>query len=290
VESLHQKWVPWLASLLLHGSLLAVWNLVPLQEEAHVLEESLPWVVSLYSLPLKAQATLPAEPVLLVENEAAPSDPLEKQEKTDRTPETIISPKVSPPEPFPPKSEPRVPQKTPQPLKVLTPKLVAKKSNTLLHKIDKTHKVSPVTGRGKTGTKKFSLASQVTNSPILGDQVTSGNQTTPVPTSGEENQRSQRIEDRSEEESTPISYRNNPRPAYPLIAKRLGQEGVARFLVTVRMDGTPTVIRLKNSSGYPVLDAAAREAIAQWRFEPARRGGRAYESTTEVPVRFRMLD
>ncbi|CAK0768274.1 periplasmic protein TonB [Gammaproteobacteria bacterium] len=292
-EILHQKWVPWFASLSLHGALWVAWSVVPVQENVPTPPESLPWVVGLYSLslPSEAQTTLPAESVAPVRGEVASPVPPETPEKMDAVPEVVIPPpKVLPPEPLPLKPELRVPQETLRSPKTSTLKPVAKKPNPSLRKTEKARKTSSA-GKGKTISKKFVSASQGANSSSSGNQALSENQIASIPNSGEENQRSQLTEEQQEEEeSTPISYRNNPRPAYPLIAKRLGQEGVSRFLVTVGTDGTPTVIHLKSSSGYPALDSAARETIAHWRFEPARRGSRAYESTAEVPIRFKIME
>jgi protein TonB len=54
--------------------------------------------------------------------------------------------------------------------------------------------------------------------------------------------------------------------------------------------GRVQTIRLSRSSGVASLDRAALETVRRWRFEPARRGGRAVAFTVSVPVRFVIRD
>ena len=82
----------------------------------------------------------------------------------------------------------------------------------------------------------------------------------------------------------------NPPPAYPLIARRRGQQGRVLLRLEVAADGTASQAAVVRSSGVDALDRAARAAVARWRFQPARRGGRAVAATVEVPVVFRLDD
>lgn len=84
------------------------------------------------------------------------------------------------------------------------------------------------------------------------------------------------------------SYLDNPKPGYPLMARRRGQEGTVRLDVRVSAEGIPTSVRLKESAGHESLDEAAITAVWHWRFVPARRGGEAVEASVVVPVRFRL--
>jgi protein TonB len=61
---------------------------------------------------------------------------------------------------------------------------------------------------------------------------------------------------------------------------------VVLVLVRVAEDGIPLDVALKESSGHPMLDEAAIEAVRHWRFTPARQSGRAVTAAVEVPVRF----
>lgn len=81
-------------------------------------------------------------------------------------------------------------------------------------------------------------------------------------------------------------YRSNPPPEYPVEARRLHQEGVALLGVEVSAEGRPASVHIKRSSGVPILDQAALDAVRQWAFEPARIGILPVASFVDVPVRF----
>ena len=85
------------------------------------------------------------------------------------------------------------------------------------------------------------------------------------------------------------AYGTNPRPPYPLVARRLGIEGVVLLEVVVAADGRAADVRVARSSGFAPLDESALRTVReQWRFVPARRGGAAVETTVTVPIRFRL--
>jgi len=72
-----------------------------------------------------------------------------------------------------------------------------------------------------------------------------------------------------------------PSPEYPAFAKSVRQQGSVRLLVTVEADGTPSSVVVQTSSGYALLDSAARDQISRrWRW--AAGAVRRYI----VPVRF----
>jgi len=89
--------------------------------------------------------------------------------------------------------------------------------------------------------------------------------------------------------ATPV-YRINPEPAYPASARRRRQEGLVILSVTVSAQGRALGVIVKNSSGFPVLDEAATQAVRGWEFEPARLGPQTFESDIEVPVRFKIAN
>lgn len=84
------------------------------------------------------------------------------------------------------------------------------------------------------------------------------------------------------------SYLNNPRPVYPLAARRRGDQGTVLVRVVVTADGLAASVGLDKSSGHPSLDEAALTAVKSWRFVPARQGGQPIESPYVVPVVFRL--
>jgi protein TonB len=82
----------------------------------------------------------------------------------------------------------------------------------------------------------------------------------------------------------------NPRPRYPLSARRRGLEGRVVLRVFVEPDGRVRSIDILESSRHAVLDDAAVEALLRWRFDPARRSGVPVASWIDVPVAFRLAD
>lgn len=83
------------------------------------------------------------------------------------------------------------------------------------------------------------------------------------------------------------SLGNRP-PKYPELARRRGQEGRTLLQVEVSASGRPLNVEIAESSGHALLDEAALEAVARWRFQPAQRSGAAVAGTVEVPILFRL--
>lgn len=81
-------------------------------------------------------------------------------------------------------------------------------------------------------------------------------------------------------------YLHNPKPVYPTFSRRQNEEGKVQLRVRVGADGSALEVEIKQSCGFPRLDAAAREAVAKWRFVPAKRGDEAIESWVGVPIVF----
>lgn len=84
------------------------------------------------------------------------------------------------------------------------------------------------------------------------------------------------------------NYLKNPEPPYPPAARRRRQEGLVLISVSVTAQGHAEKAEIKQSSGYPLLDAAALNAVLAWEFIPARIGPQAVPSDIEVPVRFKL--
>ncbi len=81
---------------------------------------------------------------------------------------------------------------------------------------------------------------------------------------------------------------SNPRPRYPLEARRRHQQGRVLLRVHVGINGRARSVRISKSSGYGLLDRAAIGAVRRWRFRPAMRNGKAVSATVIVPVSFRL--
>lgn len=86
------------------------------------------------------------------------------------------------------------------------------------------------------------------------------------------------------------AYLNNPKPAYPMVARRMGWEGRVVFSVEVLASGLPGQIRVHQSSGHEALDNAALQVLRRFRFVPARKGGQAVDSQQRVPFTFNLKE
>ena len=81
-------------------------------------------------------------------------------------------------------------------------------------------------------------------------------------------------------------YLKNPAPAYPVLAKRRGEQGKVLLRVLVAADGTAEKVELHASSGFQSLDVAASDTVAHWRFVPAKLGDVAIADWVIVPISF----
>jgi protein TonB len=78
----------------------------------------------------------------------------------------------------------------------------------------------------------------------------------------------------------------NAAPPYPPRAERRGWAGAVRLAIEVDAAGTVVDVRVVESSGFAVLDEAARAAALAWRYEPATRGGARVAFTLHRTIRF----
>jgi protein TonB len=86
------------------------------------------------------------------------------------------------------------------------------------------------------------------------------------------------------------AYLNNPRPDYPRLARRNGEEGTVTLRVLVTRQGVPVRVETDKSSGSTLLDSAALDSVKHWRFVPARKGLEPVEEWVRVPIVFRLQD
>lgn len=78
-------------------------------------------------------------------------------------------------------------------------------------------------------------------------------------------------------------------PAYPEAEKKAGVEGTVVLACEVRADGMVADITVEQAvAGHPAFTTAATAALAQWRFEPARKDGQAVACSIKVPLKFKL--
>ncbi|MCE3001619.1 MAG: energy transducer TonB [Xanthomonadaceae bacterium] len=86
-----------------------------------------------------------------------------------------------------------------------------------------------------------------------------------------------------------LAYVEAPQPDYPRAALKSRAEGTVLLRVRVGSDGLPVSVAIARSSGHPALDdAARRQVLRHWRFQPALRDGVAVEAVGLVPIAFRL--
>lgn len=80
----------------------------------------------------------------------------------------------------------------------------------------------------------------------------------------------------------------NEKPKYPMMSKRIGEQGTVILRVLVKSDGSAGAVEVKISSNYPRLDQAALEAVKYWRFVPATSDGKPIDEWYQVPIPFKL--
>lgn len=83
---------------------------------------------------------------------------------------------------------------------------------------------------------------------------------------------------------TAVRYLKKVEPVFPKVSARLGEYGSVTVAVTVDEHGLPVNATVSRSSGYPRLDAAARDAAMQSRYVPYTLNG--VPQRFEVPAPF----
>ncbi|MEQ8195486.1 MAG: TonB family protein [Rhodospirillales bacterium] len=87
-----------------------------------------------------------------------------------------------------------------------------------------------------------------------------------------------------------VGSSGNKPPAYPERARRNAFEGRVVLRVRVGTAGASERVTVIESSGYSVLDEAARAAVMKWKFMPATRAGIPVGANLDVPIVFRLTE
>ncbi len=83
-----------------------------------------------------------------------------------------------------------------------------------------------------------------------------------------------------------VRYRESPKPAYPALSKRLGEEGKVMIRVLIGVEGRAREVVLVESSGYVRLDEAALAAVRRASFHPYAENGVAMAVWAQIPIAF----
>lgn len=82
------------------------------------------------------------------------------------------------------------------------------------------------------------------------------------------------------------TYLQNPKPDYPALSVRRGEQGQVVLNVLIGIDGKAQKAEIVKSSGFERLDAAALATVLRWRYVPGKRGGIPEEMWFKVPLAF----
>ena len=91
---------------------------------------------------------------------------------------------------------------------------------------------------------------------------------------------------RVEGPSSEAVHLRNPRPAYPIQSRRLGEQGQVVLRVLVGEDGAAQRAQVQQTSGHDRLDRAALATVLTWRYVPGKRGGVPEAMWFDVPIQF----
>ncbi len=83
-----------------------------------------------------------------------------------------------------------------------------------------------------------------------------------------------------------VSYINPPRPVYPALDARMGNEGTVTLRVLINEKGKAERVEIQKSSGSTRMDDAARDAVMRALFKPYVEDGRATPAFAIVPINF----
>jgi protein TonB len=85
----------------------------------------------------------------------------------------------------------------------------------------------------------------------------------------------------------PVKLLRMRHPRYPEEAKLAGAEGPVALRAAILRDGTLGALSVLDAP-HPALAEAAREAVSQWLYAPARLNGEPVEVETVIHIRFRL--
>lgn len=88
--------------------------------------------------------------------------------------------------------------------------------------------------------------------------------------------------------SSDADYLQNPKPPYPPLSERLGEQGNVIYKVWIGTDGRPQRAELVSSSGFARLDKAAYDTVMRWRYVPGKRNGVPEAMAFNVPIRWQL--
>ena len=81
-------------------------------------------------------------------------------------------------------------------------------------------------------------------------------------------------------------FESQPKPRYPILSRRLGEEGTVIVGGCVEENGSVKNIKIINGSGYKRLDAEAIETVKRWTFSNRNQKNKKTISCYKIPIKF----
>ena len=88
--------------------------------------------------------------------------------------------------------------------------------------------------------------------------------------------------------SSGVAYLQPPRPRYPSLSRRMGEEGRVILRVLINVKGHPEQVAVQQSSGSVRLDEAGRQAVLSALFQPHIDNGQAVAVYVITPIVFEL--
>ncbi|RJG04377.1 energy transducer TonB [Noviherbaspirillum sedimenti] len=85
-----------------------------------------------------------------------------------------------------------------------------------------------------------------------------------------------------------VEYLQPPRPEYPALSRRMGEEGTVMLRILITERGRAERADIHKSSGVPRLDEAARQAALRAVFKPYTENGRPVPVYAILPISFQL--
>ena len=84
----------------------------------------------------------------------------------------------------------------------------------------------------------------------------------------------------------PRQVLHNPKPIYPLLSRKLREQGLVMIKLCVNQGGFVDEASVSKSSGFQSLDRSALATLSQWRFLPLSSALNSSSQCFQAPVRF----
>ena len=272
-------------SVLLHGIIITLLTFLP---SGSVEEEPIPTVqVKLVSAPNKTQPSDLPVPQALSPSRPLSPPPLPISPKTQdlitSLPLSLMQPSHNSTRPSAKKTLP-----PPQPLKRI---LKDNYANNAIKARDMMHMIMP--RQQQIGSSSPPNTRPTPDfSPAIHPEYSNSTRRKPKPTlappkpySSAEKLSAQSLES-SRASMTKPTLLTSSRPLYPRIARESGWEGTVMVRMLITTDGTASQIAIRKSSGHPLLDKAAQEAVKRWTFRPGKDGNIPIPKWVDIPIKF----